>query len=75
MAGEEKLVAVVSPWDKLAELVKQKFRVESIPGQKQVMVWRDDLQSADALQRVLSDLGVKASAVEPRSVTNWKSQT
>lgn len=75
MAGEQRLIAVVSPWDKLSDLVKHKFRVESIPGEKQVMVWRDDLQETSALQRTLSDLGIKAAAIEHRAVTNWKMHT
>ena len=43
MSDEERLVAVVSPWNRLSELVKRNFRVVSLPREKMVAVWRDDL--------------------------------
>ena len=72
MPAEEKLVAVVSPWDKLPELVKRKFRVESLPAAKLVMVWRDDLETPEKLTAALASLGVTPSEVSKRSITNWK---
>lgn len=72
MAEEEKLVAIVSPWDKLSELVKRKFRVETMPAQKMVMVWRDDLQTPEKLTAALADLGVSPAEVSKRPTTNWK---
>jgi len=74
MPEEEKLVAIVSPWGKLAELVKTKFRVESLPAEKRVMVWRDDLQTAEKLTAALASVGVSPAEISKRSITNWKEQ-
>ena len=49
MSQFEKLVAVISPWDNLSAVVKKSFRVESLPEEKKVMVWREDLQTEQAL--------------------------
>jgi hypothetical protein len=72
MSEKEKLVAVLSPWEKLSELVKRQFRVESMPGGKLVMVWRDDLQTEDKLTAELRKLGVNATEVTKRQPTEWK---
>jgi hypothetical protein len=73
MAEAEKLVGVVSPWDRLSELVKRGFRVESLPAEKHVMVWRDDLQTKRKLERELTDLGVGWTEIKKRQVTTkWK---
>ena len=74
MAGEEKLVAIVSPWGKLSELVKRKFRVESLPAEKMVMVWRDDLQTPEKLTAALAGAGVSPAEVSRGATTNWKEQ-
>jgi hypothetical protein len=72
MTQKEKLVAVVSPWEKLAVLVKEEFRVESMPGGKMVMVWRDDLQTEGQLTEELHKLGVAATEVAKKAPTEWK---
>jgi len=72
MREEETLVAIVSPWEKLADLVKRKFRVESLPAKKMVMVWRDDLQTDEKLAAELNKLGVAATEVTRRKPTDWK---
>jgi hypothetical protein len=73
MAEEKKLVAVISPWDKLSELVKRQFRLESLPAEKKVMVWREDLQDEQQLSSELQKAGI--SGVELRQkkvVTRWR---
>jgi hypothetical protein len=73
MALEERLVAVVSPWEKLNELVKRNFRVESLPAEKMVMVWRDDLQTSDQLLSELKAIGVTSAEVRTKKVTaRWQ---
>jgi hypothetical protein len=72
MAEQERLVAVISPWEKLAALAKRQFRIESLPSQKKVMVWRDDLQSEQKLADELKSAGVSAMEVCRRRITNWK---
>jgi hypothetical protein len=72
MPEKEKLVAVVSPWEKLAVLVKKEFRVESMPGGKMVMVWRDDLQTEEQLTGELQELGIAATEVGKKPTTEWK---
>ena len=72
MREEETLVAIVSPWEKLADLVKKKFRVESLPDKKMVMGWRDDLQTNEKLAAELTKLGVAATEVTKRKPTDWK---
>jgi hypothetical protein len=73
MADTEKLVAIVSPWKGLGELVKQRFRIESLPAEKKVMVWREDLQTKRKLERELADLGIEWSEIEKRRVTaKWR---
>jgi hypothetical protein len=71
MAELEKLVAIMSPWDNLPALVKKDFRVETLPAEKKVMVWRDDLQSAEKLTAALAKLGVTAVELRKARVTNW----
>ena len=73
MAEEKKLVAVISPWDKLSELVKRQFRLESLPAEKKVLVWREDLQDEQQLSSELKKAGI--SDVELRQkkvVTRWQ---
>jgi hypothetical protein len=64
----ERLVAVVSPWEKLGEVVKRGFRVESLPAEKKVMVWRDDLQTEESLAADLRGIGIAAIELRKRAV-------
>jgi hypothetical protein len=73
MALEERLVAVISPWEKLTDLVKRQFRVESLAAEKLVMVWRDDLQSKEQLESELKQIGVKTVEIRTKRVTaRWQ---
>jgi len=73
MKDSEVLVAVISPWQKLSELVKRKFRVESLPAEKKVMVWRKDLQDEAALRAEVEAAGIKEMEICRRFVTvGWK---
>ncbi len=73
MGDEEKLVAIISPWERLSDLVKRKFRVESLPTEKKVMVWRDDLQSDQELEAELKRIGINSVDVRKRRVTGrWQ---
>jgi len=72
MGTKELLVAVVSPWEKLSELVKRKFRVESLPAEKKVMVWRDDLQTEKKLAAELAQIGVNEVQIVKKRPTEWK---
>ncbi len=72
MSEKAKLVAIVSPWEKLSDLVKRQFRVESVPGGKMVMVWRDDLQTEEKLAAELQKLGIAVTEVTKRQPTEWK---
>lgn len=69
---EEKLVAIISPWEKLPEVVRAKFRVESLPRSKMVMVWRSDLQDGDRLEAELKKIGVaRYELCRKKVVTQW----
>ena len=71
--AREKLVAVVSPWEKLGEVVKRDFRVESLPAEKSVAVWRDDLQTAETLTAELAGIGVTPIEIRTKAVTaKWQ---
>jgi hypothetical protein len=73
MAEEKKLVAVISPWDKLSELVKLQFRLESLPAEKKVMVWREDLQDEQQLSSELKKVGVTDVELRQKKViTRWQ---
>lgn len=73
MGAEDRLVAVISPWSKLPQLVKQKFWVESLPAEKKVMVWREDLQDAKTLAAELKKQGVVDAEYRTAKVTtSWK---
>ncbi len=73
MAEEKKLVAVISPWDKLSELVKRQFRLESLPAEKKVMVWREDLQDEQQLSSELKKVGVTDVELRQKKViTRWQ---
>ena len=73
MGEEEKIVAVISPWHKLSDLVKRKFRVESLPAEKKVMVWRDDLQTVQKLEAELQSAGITSLEVKKKRVTGrWQ---
>jgi hypothetical protein len=73
MNESEKWVAVISPWDKLSAVVKSNFRVESLPEEKKVMVWRDDLQTEQALAAELRQLGVAGVELRKKKVTaRWQ---
>lgn len=72
MSDNEKLVAVVSPWEKLPALVKRQFRIESMPNGKMVMVWREDLQTEEKLRAELQALGIAATEVTRKKPTQWQ---
>jgi len=62
------VVAVVSPWDHLANLVKKKFRVESLPREKKVLVWRDDLTNEEELVAAVKEAGIESIEIRRRKV-------
>ena len=69
----EKLVAIISPWQKLPELVQRNFRIESLPAEKRVMVWRDDLQNQKALAAELKQIGIAAPEIrKAKTTTKWQ---
>jgi hypothetical protein len=72
MSTKEKLVAIVSPWEKLNDLAKRHFRVESLPAEKRVMVWRDDLQSEKALLAELKSVGILSPEIRKATPKDWK---
>lgn len=73
MSEDTKLVAVISPWDKLSELIKRKFRVESLPAEHLVMVWREDLQTKEKLSKELTDAGLSCAEIRSKKVTaRWQ---
>jgi hypothetical protein len=72
MPEQERLVAVVSPWEKMPELAKRKFRIESLPEEKRVMVWRDDLQSEPTLLAELTKIGIMSPELRKKQPTEWK---
>ncbi len=73
MSEEERLVAVISPWEKLSDVVKRKFRVESLPAEKKVAVWREDLQNESNLTEELKKLGIHEIEVRRHKVTTrWQ---
>ncbi len=69
MSQEERVVAVISPWGNLAALVKQGFRVQSLPREKMVLVWREDLTGEKDLRQAISTTGIEIVEVRRRSVT------
>lgn len=68
----DKLVAVVSPWEKISALVKRQFRIESLPNEKKVMIWRDNLQTEAALTEQLSQIGLLGAELRRNKITDWK---
>jgi hypothetical protein len=72
MSENQRVVAVVSPWEKLHELAKAAFRIESLPAEKKVMVWRDDLPGEQELSAELRRLGIKSAEMRKKGITNWK---
>lgn len=73
MSEEQRLVAIISPWEKLSDLVKRKFRIESLPAEKKVMVWREDLASTEALQSELASAGIVDADLRTKKVTaRWQ---
>ena len=75
MGKQEKLVALLSPWVKLSEIVKDGFRVESVPAQKKVMVWREDLQDEQGLADALKKLGIASPEIGVQRVTfKWQNR-
>jgi len=68
MSEEERVVAVVSPWDHLANLVKKKFRVESLPREKKVLVWREDLTNEEELVAAVKEAGIESIEVRRRKI-------
>jgi hypothetical protein len=72
MSEKDRIVAVVSPWEKMSELAKRKFRIESLPEEKMVMVWRDDLETEQALTAELRTIGILTSDLRQKKPTEWK---
>jgi len=72
MRETDRVVAVISPWEKVSDVVKHKFRMQTLPAEKKVMVWRDDLQNEQQLTDELSKIGVKVLEVRKRRTTDWK---
>jgi hypothetical protein len=73
MSEQQRIVAVISPWEKLSVIVKHDFRVESLPEEKKVMVWRDDLQTAQAMTDELKKLGIPSPEIRTKKVTaKWQ---
>jgi len=73
VAEQERLVAVISPWEKLSEVVNEGFRVESLPREKKVAVWREDLQTGEKLAEELKKLGIAPVEIRTEKVTTkWQ---
>jgi hypothetical protein len=73
MGESETIVAVISPWDKLSDLVKRKFRVESLPAEKKVMVWREDIHTRQAMEKELKKVGITSFEVRKGRVrAKWQ---
>ena len=72
MNEKEKLVAIVSPWEKLTDLVKRQFRLETLPAEKRVMVWRDDLQTEKGLLAELTAVGITGPELQKAKPKDWK---
>lgn len=72
MPENERLVAVVSPWEKMSEIAKRKFRVETLPAEKMVMVWRDDLPTEQELLAELAKIGIVSPELRKRGITEWR---
>jgi hypothetical protein len=71
MSEKDRLVAIISPWEKLAGVVKQKFRLESLPEEKKVMVWRDDLRTEQELTGELRKIGIVSMELRKKAPTEW----
>ena len=70
---ERRVVAVVSPWENLAALVKEEFRVQSLPREKKVFVWREDLKTEKKLVAAVKATGIEPIEVRTRSViSQWE---
>ena len=52
--------------------MKRQFRIESLPEEKKVMIWRDDLQTEAALTEQLSQIGLVGAELRRNRVTDWK---
>jgi hypothetical protein len=73
MSEEERVVAVISPWDHLGALVNNGFRVQSLPREKKVMVWRKDLKKEKDLVAAVNEAGIKQVEVRRRKVVeDWE---
>lgn len=72
MSKTDQLVAVISPWEKISEVVKNHFRMESLPAEKKAVVWRDDLRTEQQLLDELRRIGIKVFEVRKKKPTNWK---
>lgn len=73
MSEERRIVAVISPWDNLSGLVNNGFRAQSLPREKKVMVWRDDLNEEKQLVAALKEAGIESLEVRTRPVvTEWE---
>ncbi len=68
MSGEERVEAVISPWGNLSALVRQGFRVESLPRDKNVAVWREDLKTEKDLVAAVKGAGIEVVEVRRRKV-------
>jgi len=73
MNEEERIVAAVSPWDHLANLVKKEFRVQSLPREKKVLVWREDLTNEEELVAAVKEAGIESIEVRRRkAMDEWE---
>jgi hypothetical protein len=73
MSEEERIVAVISPWGNLPALVKRGFRVESLPREKKVMVWREDLDNEKDLVAAVKEAGIGSVEVRTKKVVaEWE---
>ena len=73
MNEEERIVAAVSPWDHLANLVKKEFRVQSLPREKKVLVWREDLTNEEELVAAVKEAGIESIEVRSRkAMDGWE---
>lgn len=73
MSEEERIVGVVSPWEKLSALIKEGFRIQTLPREKMVMVWREDLTTEKALLDTIRKAGITSvEARKKRVVAKWE---
>ena len=66
MSREERVVAVISPWDNLRALVNKGFRVQSLPRERKVFVWREDLNDEKRLVKAVKEAEIEVIEVRRR---------